>query len=96
MDAALEYLKNTSSIILDLRGYPKGNIYQLAPRLATKRVAVARTQIPMLLPGLIYSELDSCLLEEVHHLQPSPQWKYQGKVISGLMNFRLDLNSSPL
>jgi hypothetical protein len=43
-----------------------------------KKVVVAVTQTPFLLPSMLYSELESSLLEEKHKLHPAPQWKYRG------------------
>lgn len=82
LEKSLETIRNTKCLILDIRGYPKGIIYQIAPRLIRKSVVVAITQTPLLLPDFLYSELESCLLEEKHHLHPSSQWKYQGKVFA--------------
>ncbi|PRP89322.1 peptidase S41 [Planoprotostelium fungivorum] len=82
VDVALDTLREAVGIILDVRGYPKGSIYQLAPRLASKRVVVARTQTRTLLPSMIYTELESCSIEEIHRLHPSPHWKFGGKIIA--------------
>ncbi len=50
VEKALEAVKDCPGLILDIRGYPKGTIYLLAPRLTDKKVAVAITQTPYLLP----------------------------------------------
>eukprot|EP01114_Cavostelium_apophysatum_P023836 TRINITY_DN910_c0_g1_i1.p1 TRINITY_DN910_c0_g1~~TRINITY_DN910_c0_g1_i1.p1 ORF type:complete len:947 (-),score=287.15 TRINITY_DN910_c0_g1_i1:24-2864(-) len=81
-EKALECVRNTPALILDIRGYPKGTIYQLAPRLTDKKVTVAVTQTPLFLPTMFYAELESCVIEEKHKLQPSSQWKYQGKIVA--------------
>ena len=55
VEKALETIKNTPALILDIRGYPKGTIYHLAPRLTEKKVTVAVTQTPFLLPSAIFT-----------------------------------------
>jgi len=81
VEKALESIKDTPALILDIRGYPKGTIYAIAPRLTSKKVEVAITQTPYLQPSMLYSELESCVIEEAHKLQPSAGWKYKGKVV---------------
>lgn len=77
----METIKDTPAVILDIRGYPKGTIYAIAPKLTSKKVDVAITQTPYLQPSMLYSELESCVIEETHKLQPSAGWKYKGKVV---------------
>jgi len=81
-DKAFEAIKDTPALILDIRGYPKGTVYQLAPRLTDKRVTVAITQTPVFLPSMLYSELEPCLIEEKHRLLPNNLPKYRGKIVA--------------
>jgi len=81
-DKAFEAIKNTPALILDIRGYPKGTVYQLAPRLTDKKVTVAITQTPIFLPHMLYSELEPCFIEEKHRLQPNNLPKYKGKIVA--------------
>lgn len=48
VDEAFEVLKDTPGIIFDMRGYPNGTAWSIAPRLAEKKTAVARFQRPEL------------------------------------------------
>jgi C-terminal processing protease CtpA/Prc len=86
VDAMFEEFKNTSSIIFDLRNYPQGTAWEIAPRLNVKG---SRN-------GALYyrQQLDSFLQVDDDHLQdngrvsfyqPLPKtdkWKYKGKTVT--------------
>src|SRR5262249_50180190 len=48
VDRALETVKETPGLIFDMRGYPQGTAWALAPRLTSKKVIAARFQRPEL------------------------------------------------
>lgn len=60
---ALDAIKNTPALILDIRGYPKGTIYQLAPCFIEKKATVAVTHTPYLVPSMLFSELESAVVQ---------------------------------
>jgi C-terminal processing protease CtpA/Prc len=47
IDSAFSRLKDTRGIIFDMRGYPRGTIYAIAPRLTDSIVVVARVETPL-------------------------------------------------
>lgn len=55
VDIALEsiLLENTTSLIIDLRGYTRGTIYRLAPKLSSRNINIASTEMPLLMPSLL-------------------------------------------
>lgn len=55
VDTALDAIitDNTTSLIVDLRGYTRGTIYRLAPRLSSKKTIIASTEMPLLMPSLL-------------------------------------------
>jgi C-terminal processing protease CtpA/Prc len=76
VDAMLEALKDTRGLVLDLRGYPQGSAWALAPRLntrgATTSALIAR---PLLSAGEV---------REVRHPEPLPTPDappYRGRVV---------------
>jgi C-terminal processing protease CtpA/Prc len=80
VDKILEAAKNAPGLILDVRGFPKRTIYQIAPRLIENKTIVALAKTPFLMPSMMLSELEPSFVEEKHTLHPSPKWKYKGLV----------------
>jgi C-terminal processing protease CtpA/Prc len=70
VDIALEMYHKTTSMILDLRGYIKGIIYRLAPKLARKKVVVSQTTTPILSPSLLVDDLHSGLFHTTQMCAP--------------------------
>ena len=63
VEKAIETVKNCPAIILDVRGFPRGTIYQIAPRLISSKTIVAKTQLPYFSADSIYSEFEPNFLE---------------------------------
>ncbi|MFB3776403.1 MAG: S41 family peptidase [Bryobacteraceae bacterium] len=85
VDGMFERLKSTKAIIFDMRGYPNGTSWLIAPRLTDrKRVAAARFRRPLALapPGL---SGDVGTLgagwDFVQYLPEPSQWTYRGRTV---------------
>src|SRR5262249_19446421 len=79
IDAMLEKLKGTRAINFDLRGYPRGVFWALAPRLNVKNARhAAMFQRPVVggggMAGGSFSFLQS--------IEPTDKWKYTGKTVT--------------
>jgi C-terminal processing protease CtpA/Prc len=85
VDSMFEQFKNTKAIIFDMRGYPKGTAWAIAPRLTEKEnVALAIFRRPeVLAPNVVRGEMLSykSYTEFVQTVPPSNQWKYKGKTV---------------
>jgi C-terminal processing protease CtpA/Prc len=78
VDAMLEQLKDTRAIVFDLRGYPKGTAWALAPRLNVKGAKYGAAFQSMLVSG-------GPFIGRYASLQPLPtadKWKYKGKTVT--------------
>jgi C-terminal processing protease CtpA/Prc len=84
-DEMFEKFKNTKAIIFDMRGYPRGTAWSIAPRLTEKKgVALALVRKPeILMPNVPGRRVLSqkAYTEFVQTLPPSDQWKYMGKTV---------------
>ncbi len=79
IDKAFEAVKNTSALIMDMRGYPQGTAWSLGPRLAEKKTVVARFLRQELQAG---AGLDSpYLCKEEATTEPGGKWRYPGRVV---------------
>lgn len=89
-----EKFKRTKGIIFDMRGYPNGTAWSIAPRLLTSATAAAERKVR----GVVYSNVKAALFKCSmnpdpegnefplwHHFeQPIPwsdEWKYFGKTV---------------
>jgi C-terminal processing protease CtpA/Prc len=85
VDEMFEKFKNTKAIIFDMRGYPKGTAWAIAPRLSqTDGPAAARLQRPVVRTpdgpnGEIASQ--SLIASFVKSIPLTEKWRYQGKTI---------------
>jgi C-terminal processing protease CtpA/Prc len=80
IDDMLERFKNTKAIIFDMRGYPNGVFWFLAPRLAEKQgVAAALLETPIVGSSVTANALESAF----QMVQPPPPdaWIYKGKTV---------------
>jgi C-terminal processing protease CtpA/Prc len=78
VDSALEVIKGTPGVIFDMRGYPNGTAWPLAPRLAEKKAVTARFQRPEW-HGPDTTEV--AMLQFYQTVEPSEKWRYAGKVV---------------
>jgi C-terminal processing protease CtpA/Prc len=80
IDDMLERFKNTKAIIFDMRGYPNGVFWFLAPRLAEKQsVAAALLETPIVGSSVTANALESAF----QMIQPPPPGAgiYKGKTV---------------
>lgn len=81
VDATFEKLKGTRAIVFDMRGYPHGTAWSIAPRLNTRNAKVAATfRRAFVSAGSTLDEGDSGF----YFAQPLPKsdkWKYAGPTV---------------
>ena len=78
-----ETIKNTPATIFDMRGYPQGTAWEIAPRLTVKKnVNAARFSRPILEAGVLSDEeLTSTSYTFTQKLPPAKGDVYKGKVV---------------
>jgi C-terminal processing protease CtpA/Prc len=79
VDAMLERLKDTRAIVFDLRGYPQGTAWALAPRLNVKGAKYGASFQRMLVSGGSSTEEGEVRFAFLQPLPTANQWKYKGK-----------------
>jgi len=85
VDEMFEKFKEAKAIIFDMRGYPKGTAWAIAPRLSKKNgVAAALFQRPMIMVpdgsnGEIASQ--SSIDNFVQSIPLTGKWRYKGKTV---------------
>jgi C-terminal processing protease CtpA/Prc len=78
VDPMFETLRETSAIIFDMRGYPNGTIWAIAPRLTEKASVVARFETPLV--GHPAPAAASAAFAQT--LEPAPsQFVYRGRTV---------------
>jgi C-terminal processing protease CtpA/Prc len=84
-DEMFEKFKDTKVIIFDMRGYPNGTAWTIAPRLTEKKdVALALFRRPEVLgPNTKRGEMLSskAYMEFIQTIASSDKWKYKGKTV---------------
>jgi C-terminal processing protease CtpA/Prc len=78
VDAMLEKLKGTKAIVFDLRGYPKGVIWTLAPRLNIKKARYAASFQRPLVSG---AETDGNYFA-MASIYSTDRWIYKGQTVT--------------
>ena len=80
VDEMFERFKNTKAIIFDMRGYPKGTAWAIAPRLTDEnRVKAALIQCPVVMgPN---GESQSMIHSFVQSIPLTDKWRYRGKTV---------------
>ena len=85
VDNMFEKFKDTKAIIFDMRGYPNGTAWSIAPRLTEKEnVPLAIFRRPeVLAPNIKHGEMLSrkSNTEFVQTVATSNKWKYKGKTV---------------
>ncbi len=85
VNAMFEKLKGTRAIIFDMRGYPQGTAWLIAPRLTDRRqVAAARFRRPLAFspPGISGDVATlGAAWDFQQYLPESDQWKYRGRTV---------------
>eukprot|EP01121_Diplochlamys_sp_Union-15-3_P017658 TRINITY_DN6265_c0_g1_i1.p1 TRINITY_DN6265_c0_g1~~TRINITY_DN6265_c0_g1_i1.p1 ORF type:complete len:1040 (-),score=190.23 TRINITY_DN6265_c0_g1_i1:23-2764(-) len=85
LDEALEYIKETEALILDLRGSTKGTIFRIVHRLTRKTVTVAKNITPSLIPSQFsFDDLESSSIvtKQICHIPDNRNWLYTGKLVA--------------
>ena len=85
VDRMFEKFRKTRAIIFDVRGYPRGTAWSIAPRLTEENgVAAARFDRPMALAPEGHSSDISGEVTRDYFVQTLPhtdQWRYKGKTV---------------
>ncbi len=85
VDAMFDKFRNTKAIVFDMRGYPHGTAWSIAPRLTQEQdVAAAIFTGPLLLtPDLPNRDLLTSTASYffVQKLPTTDEWKYKGKTV---------------
>jgi C-terminal processing protease CtpA/Prc len=82
VDAMLERLKDTRAIVFDLRGYPQGTAWALAPRLNVKGAKYGAVFQRVLVSGGPSTEMGETRFSFRQPLPTSGKWKYKGKTVT--------------
>ena len=80
VDEAFEAVKETRGLIFDMRGYPKGTAWAVAPRLTATEVVTARFEAPQLLGFDWWFGMRGARTFD-QRTAPSAKWRYGGKVV---------------
>ena len=80
VDEMFEKFKNTKAIIFDMRGYPNGVVWTIAPRLTNKQSKAALFETPLVGHNLPDEESSAKFFQKI---QPTPPGKsiYQGQTV---------------
>lgn len=85
VEEMFERFKNTQAIIFDMRGYPRGTGWLIAPRLTEKKnVIAARFRRPLALaPSGLAGDVETvgAAWEFVQYLPASDNWVYKGRTV---------------
>jgi C-terminal processing protease CtpA/Prc len=84
VDKMFETIKNTPAVIFDMRGYPNGTAWPIAPRLSEKKNVVAAQFSRPLLEGKSMSDSEYADTASYSFAQKIPERKgdvYRGKVV---------------
>ena len=84
VDKMFETIKNTPAVIFDMRGYPKGTAWSIAPRLSEKKNVVGALFSRPILEAPSMSDTDYAAAPNYSFSQQIPERKgdvYRGKVV---------------
>jgi C-terminal processing protease CtpA/Prc len=82
VDAMFEEFKDTTSIIFDLRNYPQGTAWAIAPRLNVKGARYGAVIRRQLVDGFQEAWLDNSRLSFQQLLPKTDKWLYKGKTVT--------------
>jgi C-terminal processing protease CtpA/Prc len=82
VDLMLERLKDTRAIVFDLRGYPQGTAWALAPRLNIKGAKYGAAFQRMLVSGGSTTDEGESRFAFRQLLPTGNQWQYKGKTVT--------------
>jgi C-terminal processing protease CtpA/Prc len=86
VDPMLERFKKTRAIVFDLRGYPQGTAWSLAPRLNVKGARYGAAFQRTFLSGGSTLEEEDARFTFLQPLPTSDKWKYKGKIVTLIDN----------
>jgi C-terminal processing protease CtpA/Prc len=85
VDDMFERFKDTKAIIFDMRGYPHGTAWAIAPRLTERNdVAAALIERPIVSADVISSEENlggSAVQRSVQRVPRTDKWRYKGRTV---------------
>ena len=85
VDEMFDKFKNTKAIIFDMRGYPKGTMWAIAPRLTEERgIKAVLAQLPCVMtPDDSYDGVESRFISYsiVQTIPFTEKWRYKGKTV---------------
>ncbi len=82
VDSMFTLFKNTKNIIFDIRNYPKGTAWSIAPRLTTVKKAAAKLHQPIVTAESIFGGEEDITGESIFSIIPdTTRSVYKGKVI---------------
>jgi C-terminal processing protease CtpA/Prc len=82
VDAMFEEFKNTRAIIFDLRNYPQGTAWAIAPRLNVKGARYGALFHRQLVDGFLDEDEDNGRFSFYQTLPKTDKWKYIGKTVT--------------
>jgi C-terminal processing protease CtpA/Prc len=82
VDAMFERFKDTNAIIFDMRGYPQGTAWSIAPRLSERPApAAALFRRPVVMASDVDVTDQRTTTQFVQHIPRSEKWKYKRKTV---------------
>ena len=82
VDSMFDKIKDTSALVLDMRGYPKGTAWDIAPRLNVRKASAGAFSFTSVVSALDGPHADSSSVSAVQKLPPSMGKPfYTGKVV---------------
>jgi C-terminal processing protease CtpA/Prc len=82
VDSMLERFKMTRAIVFDLRGYPQGTAWRIAPRLNVRGAKYGAAFQRVLLSGGSTINEDEARFAFLQPVPTSDKWKYKGKIVT--------------
>ncbi|HEX4962884.1 MAG TPA: S41 family peptidase [Thermoanaerobaculia bacterium] len=81
VDGMFEKLKATRGIVFDMRGYPRGTAWAIAPRINTRGTVYGATFRRAEVSAMTDADLAETGFHFSQPLPVSPKWKYTGKTV---------------
>jgi len=79
----MDHIKETNSLILDLRGFTKGAGYRIARYFTKKRIATSMSVTPLFLPSLLVDGTEPSMnLSNQYCLPGDPSSYYCGRLVA--------------
>jgi len=85
-ELALNHIKSTNNLIIDLRGYTKGTMNRLARYFIKKRVVVSQSQVPFFMPSLLVDGIEPSVNVSYQAITPGDSLEYYNGSITALID----------